>query len=71
MLLLEALRPIAQFDLKAKVDPTVACSDASEHGGEMCFASRLRFNKGIRRRQWRRSLGSLASLLVMAAGVKA
>ena len=39
MLLLEALRPIAQFDLKAKVDPTFTCSDASEHGGEICFAS--------------------------------
>ena len=41
MVLLECLLPLAQFDLKAKVDPTVTCSDASEHGGGMCFASRL------------------------------
>jgi site-specific DNA-cytosine methylase len=41
MVLLECLLPLAQFDLKARVDPTVTCSDASEHGGGMCFASRL------------------------------
>lgn len=41
MLLLEALLPLAQFDLKAKVDPVVTCSDASESGGGLCFSSRL------------------------------
>ncbi|CAL1158099.1 unnamed protein product [Cladocopium goreaui] len=41
MLLLEALLPLAQFNLKAKVDPVVTCSDASESGGGMCFSSRL------------------------------
>ena len=41
MLLLEALLPLAHFDLKAKVDPVVTCSDASESGGGLCFSSRL------------------------------
>ena len=37
-LLLEALLPLAQFDLKAKVDLVVSCSDASESGGGLCFS---------------------------------
>ena len=41
MLLLEALLPTAQFDLKARVDPVVTASDASETGGGTCFSSRL------------------------------
>ena len=32
---------MAQFNLKAEVDPVVTCSDASETGGGMCYASRL------------------------------
>ena len=41
MLLLEAMLPLAQFDLKARVDPVVTCSDACETGGGMCISSRL------------------------------
>ena len=41
MLLLEALLPLAQTDLRAKVNPIVTWSDASETGGGTCFAARL------------------------------
>ena len=41
LLLLECLLPMAQFNLRASVDPIVTVSDASETGGGMCFASRL------------------------------
>eukprot|EP00435_Cladocopium_sp_Y103_P065245 s1365_g27.t1 len=41
MMLLEVMLPLAQFNLRAKVDPVVTCSDASESGGAMCFSSRL------------------------------
>eukprot|EP00435_Cladocopium_sp_Y103_P007646 s5330_g2.t1 len=41
MMMLETLLPLAQFNLRAKVDPVVTCSDASEYGGGMCFSSRL------------------------------
>ena len=41
MLLLEALLPLAQTNLKAKIDPVVTCSDACETGGGSCFSSRL------------------------------
>lgn len=41
MLLVEALLPVVQCNLRAQVDPVVTCSDASESGGGMCFSSRL------------------------------
>ena len=41
MLVVEALLPVVQCDLKAAVDPVITCSDASETGGGMCFSSRL------------------------------
>ena len=41
MLRLEAMLPLAQFDLRTPLDAMVTCSDASESGGGMCFASRL------------------------------
>ena len=41
MLLLEMLLPMAQFNMKAQIDPMVTASDASETGGGMCYASRL------------------------------
>eukprot|EP00438_Fugacium_kawagutii_P034020 Skav221004 [mRNA] locus=scaffold1846:71194:78195:+ [translate_table: standard] len=41
MLLLEALLPTAQCDLRARLDPVVTASDACESGGGACFASRL------------------------------
>ena len=41
MLLLEGLLPLAQTNLKAKINPVVTCSDACESGGGSCFSSRL------------------------------
>ena len=41
MLVLESLLPMVVSDLKAKIDPVVTASDASETGGGACFASRL------------------------------
>ena len=41
MLLLESLLPLAQTNLKARIDPVVSCSDACETGGGSCFSSRL------------------------------
>eukprot|EP00438_Fugacium_kawagutii_P008150 Skav203325 [mRNA] locus=scaffold284:205564:206969:- [translate_table: standard] len=41
MLLLEALLPMAQFNLRAKLDGTVTCSDACETRGGMCFSTGL------------------------------
>ena len=41
MLVLESLLPVVASDLKAKIDPVVTASDASETGGGACYASRL------------------------------
>ena len=41
MLVLEALLPLAFFNLKASIDAVVTVSDASETGGGLCYASRL------------------------------
>lgn len=41
MILLEALLPAAQCNLRAKLDPVVTASDACETGGGACYASRL------------------------------
>ena len=41
LLLVEMALPLAQFNLRAKVDPVVTCSDACESGGGICMASRL------------------------------
>ena len=41
MLMIEMCLPMAQFNLKAKIDPIVTASDACESGGGICYASRL------------------------------
>ena len=41
MLALEAAMPMAYCNLRAKLDPLVTASDASETGGGTCFSSRL------------------------------
>ena len=41
MILLEMLLPAMQFNLKAKVDPIVTCSDACETGGGMWYSTRM------------------------------
>ena len=41
MLALEAALPMAYCNLRAKLDPLVTASDASETGGGTCFSSRL------------------------------
>ena len=41
MLVLEALLPLVQFNLRAQVDGVVTASDACETGGGACYASRL------------------------------
>ena len=41
MMILEALLPMVQFNLRAKIDGVVTASDACESGGGACFASRL------------------------------
>eukprot|EP00438_Fugacium_kawagutii_P022919 Skav229978 [mRNA] locus=scaffold372:377191:382604:+ [translate_table: standard] len=41
MILLESLLPVAQCNLRARLDPVVTASDACETGGGACFASRL------------------------------
>ena len=41
MLMLEMALPLAQFNLRAVVDPVVTCSDACETGGGICVSSRL------------------------------
>ena len=41
MLMVEMCLPMAQFNLKARVDPIVTASDACESGGGICYASRL------------------------------
>ena len=41
LLLVEMALPLAQFNLRAQVDPVVTCSDACESGGGICVASRV------------------------------
>lgn len=41
MMVMECLLPAVVTDLRAKIDPVVTVSDASETGGGACYASRL------------------------------
>ena len=41
MMALEMGLPLAQFNMRAAIDPVVTCSDACESGGGICVSSRL------------------------------